>query len=196
VKHRSRARAASIVAGGSTLLVVLAGARALTGCIIADTASDLPKLPSFRPTIVHASLVPPENQVLRSFPDKFIVPVELVDPNVTFERHSFIDYDVRSGLGIVEVDNAISPDPGNTDAGIRTLEVSLPPPSDLTRCHTIEILVALSFFGDIEGQQAHTPKPPGGDGATWFYAPNGDVQNCPTFTPDLDGGDASGSEVP
>jgi hypothetical protein len=190
-------RAAAVL----VILVVVAGTvRALSGCIIADTASDLPKLPVFRPTIVHGSVVPPENQILRAFPDKFIVPVELVDPNVQFERHAFIDYNPITGTADnVDVDNAVTPDPGDTDAGVRTLEISLQAPSDLTRCHTIEILVALQFFGELEGQQAHTPKPPGGDSVTWFYAPNGDVQNCPTFTPDVDGGDggdANGGGTP
>jgi hypothetical protein len=174
-------------------LGALALARVITGCIIADAPVDLPKLPVFRPTILHGSVVPPDNQILRSFPDKFVVPVELVDPTVTFQWHAFIDYDPVTGEGIADFGKS-SFDPGSADGGLRTLEISLQSPSDLSRCHVIEILVANAFRGDFEGRPAHTPDSTGGDSVSWFFAPGGDLQRCPTFDagPD-DAGAADGS---
>lgn len=192
-----RGRAAILAA--ASLLVGTSLVRALTGCIIADTPDDLPKLPVFRPTILHGSVVPPQNQVLRSFPDKFVVPVELVDPSATFQWRAFIDYDPATGTDPVDYGTS-SPDPASADGGIRPLEISLQSPSDLARCHVIEILVALTFRdGNIpQGRPSHTPDATGGDSASWFFAPGGDVQRCPTFDagPDLDAGDGSGSQVP
>ncbi len=190
---------AGIVAA-AVILCGLSAVRVLTGCIIADTPDDLPKLPVFRPTILHGSVVPPDNQILRSFPERFVVPVELVDPTATFQWHAFIDYDPVTGDGISDVGTS-SFDPASADGGVRTLEISLQSPSDLSRCHLIEILVAYGFRGDFDGRQAHTPNAIGGDSVSWFFAPNGDVQRCPTFDAGPESGadagatDASGSQV-
>ncbi len=184
----------------AVLLCGLSLVRVLTGCIIADTPEDLPTLPVFRPTILHGSVVPPDNRVLRSFPDKFVVPVELVNPTVTFPWRAFVDYDPKTGEGISDFGTS-SFDPASADGGVRTLEISLQSPSDLGRCHLIEILVAHGFRGDFGGAPAHTPDAVGGDSVSWFFAPGGDVQRCPTFDagPDLDADagatDASGSQV-
>ena len=180
----------------AALLCGLSFARVLTGCIIADTPDDLPRLPLFRPTILHGSVVPPDNQVLRSFPDKFVVPVELVNPTLTFQWHAFIDYDPATGAGVSDFGTS-SFDPSSADGGVRTLEISLQSPPDLSRCHVIEILVANGFRGDFEGRSAHTPDAIGGDSVSWFFAPGGDVQRCPTFDagPDLDASDATGGQV-
>jgi hypothetical protein len=195
----SRVRARLCLVGA--LVGTLSLARALAGCIIADTPEDLPKLPVFRPTILHGSVVPPDNQVLRSFPDKFVVPVELVDPTVTFQWRAFIDYDPVTGEGIWDKGTS-SFDPASADGGVRTLEISLMAPADSSRCHVIEILVALGFRGEFEGRQAHTPDAVGGDSVSWFFAPSGDLQRCPTFDagPDTDAADSgvsdgSGSQV-
>jgi len=189
-------RGKGALAAAATLFAGVWIVRALSGCIIADTPDELPTLPKFRPTILHGSVVPPANQVLRSFPDKFVVPVELVDPGATFQWRAFIDYDPATGTDPVD-NGTSSPDPASSDGGIRPLEISLQSPSDLGRCHVIEILVALSFRdGNIpQGRQSHTPDAYGGDSVSWFFAPNGDVQRCPTFDagPDLDAGDGDAS---
>jgi len=69
----------------------------------------------------------------------------------------------------------IDPDPAGDDGGIRVLSVRLTTPADLNACHTVEILVALTFVED------HTPDSIGGDSVTWFYSPTGNLADCPVY---------------
>ncbi len=154
------------------------------GCIIAEPPQDLPPLPAFHPVIMRGSVVPPANRILTVFPQKFVVPVELVDPTVTFQWRVFIDYNPQTGDFIK--DRGVSKyDPHSAPGGVRVLEVSLPAPDEggPVTCHTIEFLVAGGFRGDFEGRQAHTPDNAGGDSVVWFYAPAGDTRSCPLYDP-------------
>lgn len=151
-------------------------------CIIASDGGDLRRVPATRPTIVHASLVPTTNTVLTEFPVVFLVPVELSDPTVTFFYAAFIDYNPLTGEGLVDQLRDDRFVPGSTQPGsngrIRDVAVNIPAP-DLTSCHKIEIVVALSFSPG-PNTNAHTPDEPGGDIATWFYNPTG-YGACPSL---------------
>ena len=160
-------------------------------CIIASDGGDLPRLPATRPTIVEATLSPTTNKVLTYFPATFVVPVELSDPTATFFYSAFIDYNPLTGEGLVDQPRDDRFVPENTQPGsngrIRIVAVNIPAP-DLTTCHKIEIVVALSFSPG-SNQNAHTPiEPPGGDIATWFYNPNG-YGACPSVDAGIDGGE-------
>jgi hypothetical protein len=186
--RRSRSTSLAVLAAS---LLALPAAALLVSCIIAEPEAELPKLPPFRPTILHGSVSPPASRILVSFPDKFVIPVELVDPSAEFLWRAFVDYNPLTGDGIVDTGQSLF-DRAGTDGGVRVLEVTLPAP-DLTRCHTIEFIVANNFRGDIEGRQAHTPDSTGGDSVTWFYVPAGDFAAC--SSPDAggppDAGDAA-----
>lgn len=158
-------------------------------CILASDGGDLPRLPDSRPTIVHASLVPATDAVLTTFPKSFLVPVELADPTATFFYAAFIDYNPLTGEGLVESPRQSAFVPENQLPGrsgrIRTVEVAIPSPSDLASCYKIEIVVALRLNAR-DGKNAHTPEEPGGDIATWFYNPNGDLGGCPARDAGID----------
>jgi hypothetical protein len=168
--------------------VTSVAAMGLGACIIAEPVSDLPTVPTFRPVIVRSSLVPPPSAVVGSFPEKFVVPVELVDPNVSFAWRLYVDYNPITGEGLDSLDTSA---PSATPERIRVLEVQTRPPADLTRCHVIEFLVALAFDTNLGGKGSHTPKEPGGDSVTWFYSPNGDFRGCPV----ADSGVAEGRDA-
>lgn len=166
-------------------------------CIIAEPPSDLPELPRFRPTILRGSVVPSTSGVLGAFPDRFIVPVELVDPNVTLSYRVYIDYNPITGDGL-DFPGTIGA--GGTPSRVRVIDFKATAPPDLTRCHVIEFVVAESFFAELEGKGAHAPREPGGDSVTWFYSPGGDLSGCPVVDagvlPSSDAGgdaDAGGS---
>lgn len=166
-----------LLPSGIAVLVVV-------GCVIAEAPADIPTLPEFRPTIVKGAVVPTSSRVLTEFPQKFIVPVELVDPTVRFSWRAYIDYDFAGRqdetLGLV-ASGSSNPDVARTRT--RKLEIVMPPPSDLKRCHVIQVIVANRFAGAIEGRPAHTPESPGGDTIEWFYNPSGDLAGCPTQDP-------------
>jgi hypothetical protein len=179
-----RVLAVTAVAIGSAVVVLQ------DACVIASPSGDLPRLPDSRPTIVHSSLVPTTSAVLTHFPSTFSVPVELSDPTVDFVYAAFIDYNPLTGEGLVDVPRdslftAANAEPGRTGL-IRTIKVNIPAPSDLGACHRIEIIVALRL-NRRDPKNAHTPEePPGGDIATWFYNPNGDLGGCPSLDAGID----------
>ena len=180
-------------------VAVLAGvaSASLFACIIAEPVSDLPELPAFRPVIVRSSTVPQPSAVLGVFPDKFVVPVELVDPGVTLSWRLYIDYNPITGEGL---DSFADDLPAVSADRTRVLEVQTRPPADLSRCHVIEFIVAQQFQvkGLGGGKNAHTPiDPPGGDAVTWIYSPGGDLHGCPVAdagVPDARLPDASDAE--
>jgi hypothetical protein len=172
-------------------------------CILAEPSGELPRIPESRPTIVHASVVPSTSAVLTRFPSTFIVPVELADPNVEFVYAAFIDYNPLTGDGLVEEPRhsvfEASNNSANTVGRTRTLTIAVPAPPELDRCHTIEVVVALHLASDTDltgdPKLRHTPLAPGGDVATWFYNPNGDLAGCPTLDAGIDAGmDADAAE--
>lgn len=156
-------------------LLALAAGPALVfvmeSCILIDPPAQLPQLPRKRPVIV--STDPPQGRVLGTFPSTFLVNVEIPDPKEDIAWQAFIDYD-QAPAGAVDP-NAQNVEPGVGDAGVRTLSVELKAPVELTRCHTIEVVVAAGSF-----VTPHVPSPPGGDIAYWTYSPTGDSA-CPGY---------------
>jgi len=160
-------------------------------CILAQPSGELPRIPESRPTIIRASAVPSTSAVLTRWPvdSTFLVPVELADPNVEFVYASFIDYNPLTGDGLVEEPRQsvfeVSNNSSNTVGRTRTLTIVFPTPPEPDRCHTIEVVVALHLASDTDltgdPKLRHTPLAPGGDIATWFYNPNGDLGGCPTL---------------
>jgi len=59
----------------------------------------------------------------------------------------------------------------------------------------VEVVVALRLSSQVDARNSHTPAEPGGDIATWFYNPSGDLNGCPALDAGidaaLDAGDAS-----
>jgi len=159
---------------------VLATITAGISCVVADPPTDLPRLPQMRPIVVRSSVVPPVSAVLGRWPDKFIVPVELVDPRATIYYSAFVDYNPATGEGLEGRPQASPYEPRSTQGAIRTLEVPIVEPSS-DRCHTVEIVVALNVSSFTDPRIAHTPPEPGGDSVSWFYSPGGDLAGCPTL---------------
>lgn len=154
-------------------------------CVLAEPSGDLPRLPDSRPTILHASLVPSASAVLSRFPSSFVVPVELADPTATLGYAAFIDYNPFTNAGLVQGPSHSDREP-NAPGRTRILTVAVPAPPDIDRCHVIEIVVALRFSSENDSKGVHTPAEPGGDIATWFYSPNGDLAGCPTLDAGID----------
>lgn len=170
---------------GSLGLSTIVLGSVVSACIL-SSPSDLPKLPDYPPSIVKNAVVPPADRPISTFPSRFVVPVRLLDPTVTFEYRAYVDYtsvalptdrDQTHGLvGFGVSQPGESPD----HDGVRDLTISQLPAPDPTRCHTIEILVAKRFVGR-GNSDGHTPEPPGGDSVSWVYSPGGDLRGCPTF---------------
>jgi hypothetical protein len=169
-------------------------ATAVTACIIAEPPSDPPRLPTTRPTIVRGSVVPPASKIIGRWPDRFIVPVELSDPTVSFEFAVWIDFNPATGEGLVDFRTS-SFVQENTTGRVRRLEIPLSAPTD-DRCHVVEVLVALRFVGQ-DSTGAHAFTDPGGDIVSWIYNPKGDTTGCPLLDAGIeliaqDAGDAGG----
>ena len=165
-------------------------------CILAQPSGELPRIPESRPNIVRASVVPSTTSVLTRWPSTFLIPVELSDPNVEFVYAAFVDYNPLTGDGLTEEPRhsvfEASNNSSNTIGRTRTLSVLVPEPADLDRCHTIEVVVALHLASDNDltgdPKLRHTPLAPGGDIATWFFNPNGDLGGCPSLDAGIDSG--------
>jgi hypothetical protein len=159
----------------------LAAALGASSCVLASPSGDLPTLPTSRPTIVHPSVVPSTSGVLARFPATFLVPVELVDPSAPFAYATFVDYNPDTGEAAYVDGPVVSAyQASNTHERTRLLEIAIPPPLDLGRCHVIEVVVALTLRA-FDSKTKHTPDEPGGDLVTWFYNPSGDVGGCPSL---------------
>ena len=165
----------------------------VAACVIADPPTDLPRPAERRPTILHSSVVPSTSAVLGRWPDKFIVPVELSNPNADIAWASFVDFNPVTGEGFDN--NDITRRAPSETGNIRTLEIPVGKPS-LDRCHVVEIVVALSLNASST-QTLHTPEPPGGDIVRWFYSPSGDLTGCPVLDAglELDGSADAGTEA-
>lgn len=169
-RRRAALIAAAVCAGGA---VAAAAGSGLVACILADPPAALPAEPPRRPTILHPSVAPSTTTILRTWPREFVIPVEVAS-DATFEWSAFLDYDPSARGEPIAAAQPVAPDPGSEDGGIRTFSVELPL-RDPSACHTVEIIVALSFA------EPHTPNPPGGDSVVWFYSPTGDLSTCPVF---------------
>ena len=180
----------------TAVLACLAAVCVQDACVLAEPSGALPRLPDARPTIVHASVVPPTSAVLTTLPTDtaFLVPVELIDPTAEIAYAAFVDYNPSTGAGLITSPPGHSEfEVANTTGRTRLLTVPITPPDtspsqqiDLNRCHVIEIVVALRFDSESNPFSIHTPGPPGGDIVTWFYNPSGDLGGCPSLA--IDGG--------
>jgi hypothetical protein len=176
VRSQGTGKGARFAAYAVALVVVALSADA---CVIADPPTDLPQLPETRPTILRGSVVPSASAVLGRWPDKFVVPVELHDPRVTFWYAAFIDFPGRGdGIDGAPTPSQYEPGSGSTRGRVRMLEIPISKPSS-DRCHVIEVVVALQLSAVTDPRNAHTPGEPGGDIVTWFYNPTGDLSGCP-----------------
>src|SRR5579864_2535607 len=171
---------------------------AVTSCIITEPGTDPPRPPITRPHIVRTSVVPPAGAVLGQWPSKVVVPVELSDPTLPFGYAMFLDYDSSTDSSIILACGVNGFEAATlTNGGLRVQEIpSGPPPTDLdgpTRCHVIEVLVALSIECNQDSNAAHAPPEPGADSVTWIYNPTGDVNGCPTLDAGLEASRADDS---
>lgn len=167
--------ACGVVAGAGAVAVA-----AMQGACITTPPPDFADA-SFRPTILHDSVVPSVNVPLVEWPPngQFSVPVELDDPNESFCWVVFIDYNaypVFTSSGIVHPVVCGAAPPSAVNGGVDVITFTLEPGGiDLTTCHQIQFLVAPSFESDD-----HTPTAPGGDDVTWNYVPGGGPE-CPPY---------------
>jgi hypothetical protein len=157
--------------------VALALAGSLAACLLADPPAGIPARPVQRPEIDRTAVVPAVTQVLETWPSQFYLPVDAFDPAVRIAYQAFIDYSVLHGQATSE--GFLDSDP-SLDASFRSFTVILEQPTDLTACHTIEIMVARSFV------DTHRPDSYGGDSVVWFYAPSGSLDSCPVFDAGVD----------
>jgi len=174
-----------------SIVAFLAVGGVVGACVLADPATTLPTLPDLRPTIVRGSVVPTASAVLVTWPQKFIVPVELIDPRATITYATFVDYNSLCTSCFESVTQS-EYELASTVGNIRTLEVLITQPSS-DKCHLIEVVVAKNL-DQRSAQSAHNPLEPGGDIVSWFYNPSGDLDGCPSvdagIPPVVDAGDA------
>jgi hypothetical protein len=159
----------------------------LASCILGEPTGDLPKRPASRPTILRDRLIPSATNVVGTWPPNFIVPVELADPTASFEWAAFVDFNPRTDEGL-QLAGVSTFEQSNVTSAERDLEIPIPVPTDLGRCHVIEVVVALALESLDNPSTAHTPRPPGGDSITWFYSGSGDLAGCPVLDAGLEAG--------
>jgi hypothetical protein len=157
------------VAASLAFGVGLAGA----ACVIADPPAEIPVPPLAPPEILDDLVVPPP-PLLQAWPLEFKIPIYVPDPSSSVEYHVFLDYDPIARPGFY-ANGSLDPDPADDDGGVRILTRSFPEPADLNACHTLQVLVALTFIED------HTPDSVGGDSITWIYSPTNNLMDCPVY---------------
>jgi hypothetical protein len=180
-RHRIISSLPPLAAVAACVIVIVAQ----DACILAQPSGQVLRIPETRPTILHASTVPSETLILTRWPQTFVVPVELIDPTVRIAYAAFIDFDSLNNDGLVAQPSHSDSEHANTVGGIRTLTVAMPEP-DPGRCHKVEIVVALRLASENDAKNSHTPDAPGGDIATWFYNPSGDLGGCPALDAGID----------
>jgi hypothetical protein len=174
------------------------GAAAITGACIIAPPPDLPPVTSHRPTILHGSVDPSADLLLRVWPSVFIVPVEFVDTHSSFAWSAFVDWDGASQQPtLIGAYPPAPPEPSALDGGVMMLSVTLDPPSDLSRCHTIEVRVAHDFLRETNGTIAfHTFDDIGGDNVVWQYVGPAGSNGCLEYSFDSGSQDASSEILP
>jgi hypothetical protein len=174
-----RARRAPWITGAVSGLAA-AGAVVLGACVLVEPPAELPPLVKHRPLILHQLVSPPTTQILEDWPRfglKLDIPVEMLDPGASFDYQAFVDYDpISDRVSSLVKFGTIEPDPASEVNGARSLQVTLLTQNvDTTGCHVIEVIVANQFT------ENHTPDVYGSDSVTWFYAPTGSLNDCPTY---------------
>jgi hypothetical protein len=178
-----RVMATGLFAAAAGCLALALGT--VSACVTAPPPA-LPQLTTERPTILHEAVVPPTDQILSELPSEFIVPVELEDPDESFEWDVFVDYNPCA-----EPSNCLQPtpptifprlvppSPGTLDGGVTLVSFSSTYLTGLdpSLCHRIDFLVAQEFDPGL----AYTWDSTGGDIVTWFFNPGGNPNGCPVY---------------
>jgi hypothetical protein len=177
------------------LLTSTAVAASSASCVIVPPG-DLP-VGSQRPVILHGEELPSADQPLTMWPGSnglFSVAVATFDPNPVLVWSVFVDYndghfDQYNAGGPLAAPVPLSAIKG----GVYMLPVPVDPtqppdpatlPIDLTRCHTIQVLVGHGFAPKGAGAfDYHAFDPVGGDTIAWQYQPNG-PSGCLAFPVD------------
>jgi hypothetical protein len=152
------------------------GAAAVVACITAPPP-ELPTIPARRPTILHASVVPPPDQILSVWPATgltFDVPVELEDSTQPFLWSVFVDYDPLTARQPILLSNGPTPAPPDGGPTIVSFLLDAPDPAF---CHRIDFVVANSFTTSFR----RTPDGVGGDIVSWLYNAGGGPNGCPVY---------------
>jgi hypothetical protein len=171
-----------LVAAACGCVMVAIATTMTSGCITAPPP-EIPQLPLQRPTILHDAVVPPTNQILAQLPTEFVVPVQLDDPDESFEWDVFVDYNPCADPTSCQptaptiYPQLVQPTPGTLDGGVSLVSFASFTDLDDTLCHRIDFLVAHQF----DPGSAHTWDSVGGDIVTWFYNPGGGPNGCPIY---------------
>jgi hypothetical protein len=160
--------------------LAVAGGAALGACVLVEPPAELPPVLKHRPLILQQLVAPPATRILEYWPPSglsFDIPVEMLDPDASFDFQAFLDYDpISDRVSSLVRFGTIEPDPATEVNGVRSLQVKLSVQNvDTTGCHVIEVIVANSF------PENHTPDSYGSDSVTWFYAPTGSLNDCPSY---------------
>ena len=126
-------------------------ALATTSACVTAPPPELAQLSEQRPTILHDAVVPPANAILAEMPLEFVVPVELDDPEESFEWDVFVDYNPCADPTNCQptppsiYPQLVQPQADTVDGGV--VLVSFPGIADLddSLCHRIDFLVAHQF---------------------------------------------------
>jgi hypothetical protein len=159
----------------------------VAACVIIEPPSQLPGLPSFRPTILHASVVPKPQQVLLSL-DEFVLTIETLKTNQSFEWNWFVDY--PNGVSGNTVSVRPTDDQTTHIVQFNLRELTLDP----NTCHLIEFIVGFRLDGHSASSENPEDNPrdaKNGDIVSWFYNPDGRLEGCPSYRgPDAAADDA------
>jgi hypothetical protein len=183
-RFESRAKAASFLVS-AICVAGIACAGGIASCITAPP-QQIPDLLQQRPTILHGSVYPSEDEYLTPMllAGEFLIPIQLVDPNQPFQTQVVIDQNPVPGTS-----RQYTPTPATLQGGIYNVEFTLPSLNiDLGMCHDIIFLVADSFN---ENSPLSAGDSFGSDQANWFYVPPGS-NGCYEY----DAGDAAPADAP
>jgi hypothetical protein len=182
-RFESRAKAASFLVS-AICIAGMACAGGMASCITAPP-QQVPALLQQRPTILHGSVYPPEDEYLTAMllSGDFLIPIQLIDPNQSFQTQWVID---QNPVGTLR---QYTPTPATLQGGIYNVDLPLPSQNiDLSMCHDVLFLVADSFNMN---SQLSAGDSFGSDQAHWFYVPPGS-NGCYEY----DAGDAAPADAP
>jgi hypothetical protein len=183
-RFESRAKAASFLAS-AICVTGMACAGGVASCITAPPEK-VPTIPPERPTILHGSVYPSEDEYLTTLTGEFIIPIQLIDPTQPFLTQEVIDQNP-----VPDTLRQYTPTPASLQGEIYTVQFTLPLTSlniDPGMCHDILFLVAYSFN---ENSPLSAGDNLGSDQAHWFYVPPGS-NGCYEY----DAGDAAPIDAP
>jgi hypothetical protein len=147
---------------------------AIGACVLADPPATLPVVAESPPAIL-AGVTPPPG-FLATWPDRFYIPVSVLDPAQPLKWLAYEDYNpFTSGGTALPLDKAPVTVSSEGDGGVRTIVIAVLGPPTGPGCHTIEVVVA-SAFDDFVATD-----PPGGVVVGWTYTRSGSPGDCMPF---------------